>query len=97
MTVLVLPKELTQAQATACLRMLVQGLPLQSGPDVVVDASGLSRFDSSALAVLLEFRRETLALGKRLSIQSLPSRLGDLAKLYGIDALLAPAAPALVK
>ena len=97
MSVLVLPKELTQSQATACLRMLVQGLPMQSGPDVVVDASGLSRFDSSALAVLLEFRRETLALGKRLLIQSLPTRLGDLAKLYGIDALLAPAAPALLK
>ncbi len=94
---LVLPKELTQSQATACLRQLVQGLPLVSGADVVVDARDLSRFDSSALAVLLEFRRETLALGKRFAIQNLPSRLGDLAKLYGIDTLLSPAAPAPVK
>jgi phospholipid transport system transporter-binding protein len=97
MTVLVLPQELTQSQATACLRGLVQGLPQEAGPDVVVDASGLSRFDSSALAVLLEFRRATLATGKRFVISGLPSRLGDLAKLYGIDALLSPAAPALVK
>lgn len=94
---LVLPQELTQSQATACLRMLVQGLRSQSGPEVVVDATGLSRFDSSALAVLLEFRRETLAMGKHFSIRSLPTRLGDLAKLYGIDELLLSPAPALVK
>ena len=77
--------------------MLVQGLRSQSGPEVVVDATGLSRFDSSALAVLLEFRRETLAMGKRFSIRSLPTRLADLAKLYGIDELLSSNAPALVK
>lgn len=85
---LVLPKELTHSQATACLRMLVQGLRTQSAPDVVVDASGLTRFDSAALAVLLEFRRESLALGKRFSIRGLPQHLADLAHLYGIQELL---------
>lgn len=85
---LVLPKELTHSEATACLRMLVQGLRSQSGPQVVVDATGLSRFDSAALAVLLEFRRECLALGKRFSILGMPARLGDLAGLYGIIELL---------
>ncbi len=88
---LVLPKELTHSQATACLRMLVQGLRAQEGPQVVVDASGLSRFDSAALAVLLEFRRESLALGKHFLVRSLPARLADLATLYGIMELL-PAA-----
>jgi phospholipid transport system transporter-binding protein len=87
--VLVLPKELTHAQANACLRMLVQGLRAQTGPEVVVDATGLSHFDSSALAVLLEFRRESLALGKRFSIRGLPVRLHDLAAIYGIIDLLA--------
>ena len=85
---LVLPKELTQVQANACLRMLVQGLRSQSGPEVVVDASALDRFDSAALAVLLEFRRETLAAGKRFQVRSLPTRLGDLAALYGVVELL---------
>ena len=85
---LVLPQELTKSQATACLALLVQGLPSQSGPEVVVDATGLSRFDSAALAVLLEFRRESLALGKRFSVCGLPVRLGDLATLYGIVELL---------
>lgn len=88
-----LPKELTHSQATACLRMLVQGLRAQSGPEVVVDATSLSRFDSAALAVLLELRRESLAAGKHFSIRGLPTRLADLATLYGIVELL-PSAPA---
>lgn len=85
---MVLPNELTHSQATACLRMLVQGLRSQAGSEVVIDATGLGRFDSAALAVLLELRRETLAAGKRFSIRGLPARLRDLAALYGIMDLL---------
>ena len=86
---LVLPSELMHSQANACLQMLVQGLASQPGTAVVVDAAGLARFDSSALAVLLEFRRECLALGKSLSIGgAMPARLRDLAGLYGIGELL---------
>ena len=88
MSVLVWPNELTQSQATACLRMLVQGLRAQSGTDVVVDATALSRFDSSALAVLLELRRTCLRAGKTLVVQGQPQHLSDLATLYGIEALL---------
>lgn len=87
---LVLPNELTQTQATACLQALLPALGSQ-GADVVVDASALNRFDSAALAVLLEIRRETLALGKRFLVKSLPARLASLATLYGITELL-PAA-----
>ncbi len=67
---------------------LCAGLRAQPDPEVVVDASALSRFDSSALAVLLEFRRETLAAGKRFLVRGLPTRLGDLAALYGVVELL---------
>lgn len=94
---LALPQELTQSQATACLAGLVQGLQAQSGPEVVLDASALNRFDSAALAVLLAFRRETLAMGQQLSIRGLPTRLADLAALYGIEALLPTPASAPVK
>jgi phospholipid transport system transporter-binding protein len=89
--VLALPKELTRSQASACLALLAQGLRSESSPEVVVDASALNRFDSAALAVLLEFRRESLALGKRFSVRGLPARLANLATLYGIIELL-PAA-----
>ena len=85
---LILPAELTLQQATACLRMLVQGLKASREPEVVADVSALQRFDSSALAVLLECRREALALGKRFSVSSLPPRLGELAGLYGVAELL---------
>lgn len=85
---LILPSDMTRAQAQACLQMLVQGLPAEADAAVVVDASALERFDSSALAVLLEFRRESLALGKHLVIRAIPERLRGLAQVYGIAELL---------
>lgn len=85
---LLLPQELTHLQANACLAGLMQGLHAQSGPAVVLDASHLGRFDSAALAVLLEFRRQCLASGKSLVMHGLPQRLADLATLYGIIELL---------
>jgi phospholipid transport system transporter-binding protein len=86
----VLPQVLTQSQAASCLGMQLPLLRSQADPAVQVDASGLQQFDSSALAVLLEFRREALALGKRFEVLGLPARLANLARLYGIDGLLPP-------
>ena len=39
-------------------------------------------------AVLLELRRTCQRLGKTLVVQGMPTHLGDLATLYGIEALL---------
>ncbi|MBB1600598.1 MULTISPECIES: lipid asymmetry maintenance protein MlaB [Variovorax] len=89
---LVLPTKLTHDEAPACMRMLQQGLAGQSGSAAVVDASALVRFDSSALAVLLECRREASALGRSFAVKGLSPRLRELAALYGIAGLL-PAAP----
>ena len=89
---LVLPAEITHEQAVACCRMLTQGLRSQRDSAVVADAGGLQRFDSSALAVLLECRREAAAVGKTFSIARMPARLRELATLYGVAQLL-PAAP----
>ena len=89
---LILPAELTHEQAVACCRMLVQGMKPGSAPGVVADASALAKFDSSALAVLLECRREAMALGKTFSVARMPPRLHELATLYGVAELLsAPA------
>lgn len=85
---LVLPDQLTHAQAAACQRMLSQALQTEQGDTVVVDAGALQRFDSSALAVLLACGREARALGKRMAMASMPARLADLARLYGIAELL---------
>ncbi len=89
---LVLPPKLTHDDAPACMRMLQQGLAGQQGSAAVVDASALERFDSSALAVLLECRREASALGRSFAVKGLSPRLRELASLYGIAGLL-PAAP----
>jgi len=87
-----LPAELTHAQASALTASLQQQVVAQSGP-VVVDASALSRFDSSALAVMLQLRRDALAQGKAFSVQGLSSQLAGLAGLYGVAELLQPADP----
>jgi phospholipid transport system transporter-binding protein len=71
--------------------MLAQALRREGDKAAVADASALTRFDSSALAVLLDCRREALALGKTFSVSQLPPRLRDLAALYGVAELL-PAA-----
>jgi phospholipid transport system transporter-binding protein len=87
----VLPAQLTHADAAACCRMLAQALRSEPGNQAVADASALRTFDSSALAVLLDCRREALALGKTFSVHQLPPRLRELAGLYGVAELL-PAA-----
>ena len=96
---LVLPAELTQTQASACLGQLLQGVAavVADGADVVVvDALPLKRFDTAALAVLLACRRAAMGLGKRLEIAGMPEQLARLATLYGVEVLLcAPLATAM--
>ncbi len=85
---LVLPQELTHASAVACCRMLAQALRSDPSPQAIADASALASFDSSALAVLLECRREALALGKTFAVSHMHPRLRALATLYGVGELL---------
>jgi phospholipid transport system transporter-binding protein len=86
--VIALPIELTHEQASACLQTMVQGLSSEAGPHVVVSGATLQRFDSSALAVLLELRRQCQSTGKEFAVTDLPKQLLDLAGLYGVDELL---------
>lgn len=85
---LVLPAELTHDQAAACSRMLAQAVRSEEGGAVVADAAALERFDSSALAVLLDCRREAMARGKTFAVARMPDRLRDLASVYGVAGLL---------
>ena len=85
---LVLPAELTHDQAAACNRMLAQAMRSEEGGAVVADAAALERFDSSALAVLLDCRREALARGKTFAVARMPARLRELASVYGVTGLL---------
>lgn len=82
-----LPAELTHVQANACLAQLTLGLA-NEGSVVALNAEHLQKFDSSALAVLLQFQRQCQAAGKTVAVQDLPRQLLALATLYGIDGLL---------
>ena len=85
-----LPAVLMQAQAQAVADGLVASLTAQlaRGGEAVLDASALTQFDSSALAVILACRRAVLDKGAQLRVTGLPERAQALAKVYGLSALL---------
>jgi phospholipid transport system transporter-binding protein len=87
---LVLPAEITHAQANGCLRLLLTAAYAASHYQtaIVIDAAPLTRFDSSVLAVLIECRRAALRTDKRFAVRGVPSRLAELARLYGVARLL---------
>ena len=89
---LLLPATVTAGEAPDTLRMLAQALRREPDAGVVIDASGLQQFDSSALAVLLECQRLAHAWGKGFSVRNPPPKLSSLARLYGVDALVGLAA-----
>ena len=64
-------------------------------PDrLTIDFAGVDAIDSSAVALLLEWRRQALARGKKLEFVNLPSNLLALATLYGVEDLIQPRAAA---
>jgi len=84
-----LPAVLTLREAAACAVQLREFVRAGSASQVVLDAAALLRFDSSALAVLLDCRREAMAAGKTLVVAGMAPRLKALATLYGVAELLA--------
>jgi phospholipid transport system transporter-binding protein len=91
---LLLPATLTAVEARTTLRMLTQAMRAEPDSGVVIDASALQQFDSSALAVLLECHRLAQAWGRAFSVRQAPDKLAALARLYGVDVLLMPTAAA---
>ncbi len=83
-----LPIALTLNEASACAAQLRQAMRAEAGAQVVVDASALLRFDSSALAVLLDCHREAMTANKSFAVRGMAPRLHELAVLYGVEALL---------
>jgi phospholipid transport system transporter-binding protein len=60
---------------------------------LTIDFSAVTAVDSSAVALLLEWRRLALAHGKALDFVNLPPNLVALAKLYGVADLIQPSRP----
>lgn len=87
-----LPPTLTLDTAADALRMLHGEPAAAGGAAFSVDASALTRFDSSALALLLQARRQAQAAGREFVVRGAPAPLAQLARLYGVHALLGLAA-----
>jgi phospholipid transport system transporter-binding protein len=85
-----LPATVMQAQAQAVADDLVAQLRarVSTGAEAVLDASALTHFDSSALALVLACRRAVMAQGAQLHVTGLPERAQALAQVYGVMALL---------
>ena len=91
---LLLPAVITHAEVPHVLRLFRQTLDqaaAQGGTEaamLTVDGAALQQFDSSAVAVLREVQRRARANGRAFAVQHLPPKLTELARLYGVDALL---------
>ena len=83
-----LPAQATLEQAAA----LAQTLPaaVEGGAGVLrVDASALQTFDSSTIALLMQARRMAQEAGRGFEVAGAPAKLAELARLYGVEELLA--------
>ena len=67
---------------------LAQGLKAIKAGHTVFDLGTVTVADSSAVAVLLEWKRAARVAGTALSYINLPASLQSLAALYGVDAFL---------
>jgi phospholipid transport system transporter-binding protein len=83
-----LPASLTIKDARAALRALEPALAEGSGP-LLIDAGSLASFDTSAIAALIELRRQAQAVGRTLQVSAAPTAMVELAGLYGVADLLA--------
>ncbi|WP_238946133.1 STAS domain-containing protein [Vandammella animalimorsus] len=91
-----LPTRLTRDEVTQWVRSIQPQLQAarSAGHAVLLDASALRQFDSSALAALLALRREILAQGMQFAgVAGMSATLQSLADVYGIEELLPPSAP----
>jgi anti-anti-sigma factor len=69
--------------------MLAQARPmLECGEAAIVNMSGVKRIDSGALALMLEFIRESAQHGTRIRFTELPSQLRAIAEACGVSDIL---------
>jgi phospholipid transport system transporter-binding protein len=76
---------LTMGNATAVLEESARAFDAR---ELVVDLSGVTEVDSSAVSLLLEWRRQAKAANRRIEYANLPPNLRSLAELYGVAELI---------
>jgi len=70
------------------VELLAQGNGLFTAPQVTVDLAAVTEVDSSALSLLLEWRREAGRNQRVVRFLNLPANLKSLAELYGVTELI---------
>ena len=68
--------------------LLAEGNGLFTSVQATVDLAAVTDVDSSALSLLLEWRREAGRSGRSIRYLNLPSNLKSLAELYGVTELI---------
>lgn len=72
--------------------VLAESAEYAARPDLpeklTIDFSGITAVDSSAVALLLGWRRQAASRGKALEFVNLPANLVALASLYGVAELI---------
>ncbi len=74
--------DLTMREVPETWRRLATDLPEE------IDLAGIDRIDSSALALLLEWRASARAAGRHIEFQNPPETLRTIARLTEIEELL---------
>jgi len=68
--------------------LLAAGTTAIAGGDFDFDLAAVTEVDTAAVALLLEWQRQAVAQGRRLSLIGVPADITSLAGLYGVDGLL---------
>jgi phospholipid transport system transporter-binding protein len=84
-----LPAQLTLRDASLALRALEPAIAQAAEATITLDAAALAQIDSAALAVLLACRRQAESRQRHFEVVNAPARLAELARLYGVQDLLA--------
>ncbi|WP_374539516.1 STAS domain-containing protein [Chitinimonas taiwanensis] len=62
--------------------------PLLVAPALCLDLSEVAEVDSTAISLLLQWRRQAQAAGRQLTLHNPPASLLSLAALYGVEDFL---------
>ncbi len=82
-----LPASATLEHAAALAATLPAAVAEGSGA-LRIDASALTAFDTSTIALLMQARRLASAQGRGFEVENAPAKLAELARLYGVEELL---------
>lgn len=84
-----LPAVLTMSEAAAVHRQVCAAVAAApAGQAFELDAAGLTSFDTSLLALLLDAGRTARARGLSIAVTHAPPKLNQLAQMYGVAELL---------